>query len=40
MELFMELIRKPFWGIVSLILLILLMLEVDAQVGELLPPAM
>jgi len=39
MELFMELIRKPFWGIVSLILFVLLMLLVDAQVGELLPPA-
>ncbi len=40
MDIFIELIRKPFWGILCLILLVLLMMMVDAEVGELIPPAM
>lgn len=40
MELIIDLISKPFWGILCLILLILLMVMVDAEVGELIPAAM
>ena len=40
MDIFIELIGKPFWGILCLILLVLLMLMVDAEVGELIPPGM
>lgn len=40
MEPIVDLISKPFWGILCFLLLILLMVMVDAEVGELIPAAM
>ncbi len=40
MELIIELMSKPFLGIVCILLRILLMVMVDAEVGELIPAGM